>query len=832
MSELLDVPIRRPRATIVVGLLLLVLSLLAMTRLHPETSINGLLDPTDPAVAAMDRVLNRFPLVEELLVLVTLPEGESDATKLTRFAERLAGDLETRWDPTCGALVRRVQHRPADDMLAFARERVVPNGLLFLDDASFDEALRRLTPDGMREQLARLSATLRLPGPAGAAAAKSISQDPLRFYELLAPRMRSIAPGGMRLDPGASPNFFSPDQRSLLIRISGTRPPGDLAFCHSIVGAVNEAIATANGDRLRVDVAGAYAVAAYNADAIRRDAIVGVNGSIAGIFVLFLLLYRRPLATFTMAFVPMAIGIAWGFGAFAMIHPAFTPLAAVIGGALAGIGIDYLVFFLTQAAGDEPVERSLARLRGALLTAWATSCIGFVAVAWSPIRVLRDFALLGVLALAGAYVASITLLPSTLALLGRPSGPPPGRPIAFTASLARHLFRRRRATLATATLFFAAIFVAAWASPVSLRPQASVNGLHPHPNPPLEAQQEIARRMGLAPASIQLYLRAADATAVAALAHEVDRRLQHSIVRDAGGTGAFGLASVLPDPRATGERLRRLGSIDPDTLAAAFRHSVATAGLRGPAFAAYEGFLKRFVRPEPFGAAELSHYSSIAALVLSSGGDNAEALTLAFFDNPLSDGARRDAAIGALQQSLGDLPGVTITGMAPIGQRLEASVRRDLPVLASIAIVLIGAVHTLHFRSVGLAAMSLVPTAASAIAVYAFMKWTSRPLDLVNMVMVPLLIGIDTDYGILTVNAWLHARTPAALRQSFPAVASGVITCAGTTLVGFGSLIFVTIPAIASLGWLIAVGIVGCLVGTLALVWPAMFLLANHRRAV
>lgn len=836
-------PTRRPRLVLIVALLATLVAVALAFRLRPETSIEGLLDPTDPAVDAMGKVLTRFPLVEEMLVLATLPEGApADATRLTDFAERLTTAAAALRGEDGQPLVQAVRYRPDPEMFDFVQRVVVPNGLAYLDDGAYAEAMQRLTREGMDEQFARGKAMLAVPGPAAAGLGKALIRDPLRLHEFLLSQVGRLAPGGMKFAPGDSAQpgrapFLSPDGRSLLIRVAGTQPPSRLEFCREIVDAVTRATREVNADKLDVKIAGAYAVAAHNAAAIRHDAILGVNGSIVGILILFALLYRRPFRLFTFAFVPMAAGIAWGFGIFAAIHPSFTPLAAVVGGALAGIGIDYFVFFLTHAArrsGDDRIvelERTLAKLRSALLTAWATSCVGFVAVAWSPVRVLRDFALLGTLALGGAYVASVTVLPAALALFDRRGGATPlAAPIGFTRPLGRWIFRHARAAFTGSCVAIGAalLFVAFGGNTVA--PQSSLLSLHPQPNPPIEAQRAITSRMGMSPGSVQIYFTATTPEALVARAHEIDRRGRSAAVTAAGGTGVFGLASVLPDPNRAATRTidpALAGRVRADLLA-----SATAAGFNAASFEPYATFLERLLQPTPPPAiADLAAYPAIGQTVLPRGPSGAntaatEGLSMVFFDNPLDERAKRDAAIAALRDAMAGLDGVTITGMAPIGQRLEASIRRDLGWLIGIAVTLIAMIHALHFRSIGLALLSIVPTAASGVAVLAFMHATDRPLDIVNMVMVPLLIGIDTDYGILTVTAWQHARTRGALARAFPAAASAIITCAGTTLVGFGSLVLVSIPAIASLGWLITVGIIACLAATITLVWPVMFLLS------
>ena len=75
--------------------------------------------------------------------------------------------------------------------------------------------------------------------------------------------------------------------------------------------AVRHAADAANTDRLPLRISGAYAIAARNAAMIRGDSIESTIFSVVALGLLFVLLYRRPVRTFGLAFTPVALGIAW-----------------------------------------------------------------------------------------------------------------------------------------------------------------------------------------------------------------------------------------------------------------------------------------------------------------------------------------------------------------------------------------------------------------------------------------------------------------------------------------------------------------------------------------
>jgi predicted RND superfamily exporter protein len=98
--------------------------------------------------------------------------------------------------------------------------------------------------------------------------------------------------------------------------------------------------------------------------------------------------------------------------------------------------------------------------------------------------------------------------------------------------------------------------------------------------------------------------------------------------------------------------------------------------------------------------------------------------------------------------------------------------------------------------------------------------------NMVNLIGMPLLIVMTVDYGIFLVSlarlGRRHGGTPEALRVHVASCAQAVLVCAGTTLLGFGSLAFTSVPAVRSLGVVVCVGMVAALAGALFLLTPIL----------
>ncbi|HEV7299516.1 MAG TPA: MMPL family transporter [Tepidisphaeraceae bacterium] len=851
MRLLTEWPARFPRTTLILAALLTIAAVLSMLRLRPETSIQGLLDESQPAVAAMGRVLDQFPVANELLVLATLPEGaQPDAQPLIAFAEALQRTAAT--DADGARLIARMRYRAGTQERQYIEKVVVPAGLYYLNDEQFAAVMQRLSPAGMREQIAQNEAALAAPGPAIGALAKAIARDPLRLYEFLLQRLSSLnvpgggggGGGGGGATPGSNGAFLSPDNRSLLIRIEGVKPTGDFSFATDITAAVRRLTAAANADGLRIDIAGGYAVASHSATMIRRDSIVGVVSTVVGLAVLFALLYRRPVRLFILAFAPVACGIVWGFGAYALFRDTITPLAAVVGGALGGIGIDYTIHYVIayfarrqgQANSAAVAIATSRRLLSPMVAACLTSIIGFITIAISPVPVLRDFAMVGTLCLTGSWLAATVVLPALLAWRDNGTSGIVTLRLPVAAMLGGALSNRPRTFIAAASLVLLAAAACLAVGGAAYRSEADLTSLHPRPNPPLDAQRFIATRMQSAAGPIVIYLNAPSADELVRLSHDVQRRLDTPAVRAAGISGVFGLASLVPDPAVVAQRQPMLSEALADRVTADFQTAIAASSFDPAGFAGYRTFLSQLLSPgDAPTAASLVRYPELGQLLLPrdalAGGPIREAVTVLFFREPLDRSETRDAALRAIGPALAGMPGATITGMTPISANVEAAVLRDLPRLIAAALGAIGIYLALQFRSLKLALLAMLPTCLSLLCVLAFMSITDTRLNLVNSVMAPLLLGINVDYGIFVATVWRQSRDRRELEEHFAPLATALLTCCATTFIGFGSMVPASIPAVQSLGLLINVGVTACAAATLLLIWPMMLMVKGEMRS-
>ena len=320
-------------------------------------------------------------------------------------------------------------------------------------------------------------------------------------------------------------------------------------------------------------------------------------------------------------------------------------------------------------------------MSGAVLAAWATSVVGFVAIGCSMVRALRDFALIGTLGLSGAFLCAVFLLPAILMLTDRRPTPAPRSRVRFdTAGVLRVLNQHRRLWLGFSLLVAigSAIVIARSGGDV-LPLESDLSVMHPRPNPAIEAQYHVARQFGVSPSTLAVYLQADTPQQLVSLACEVNARLKTAPVV----TGTLGLATLLPNPNLAERRLASLSEAEADRVERDFRADLADSGFSAEAFEDYAKFLHVLLsHREMPGIADLLRFRRLAETMLpasafTDGGASGplpnlppehreremragrpnhhtplptEAITLVFVGNPLDrDRASRDEAIAQVR---------------------------------------------------------------------------------------------------------------------------------------------------------------------------------------
>ncbi len=141
--------------------------------------------------------------------------------------------------------------------------------------------------------------------------------------------------------------------------------------------------------------------------------------------------------------------------------------------------------------------------------------------------------------------------------------------------------------------------------------------------------------------------------------------------------------------------------------------------------------------------------------------------------------------------------------------KLAEIVLKDGKITVILAAIWILTMHYLDFRSVKLAAASVIPLGVGLMMMLGVMTIIGEKLNFMNLVMMPILLGFGVSHGLYLLHRSLEGTPPlVALRSVGSAVAASTLT----TVAGFASLIFAQHYGLQSIGIVACIGLTTTLV--------------------
>jgi len=155
------------------------------------------------------------------------------------------------------------------------------------------------------------------------------------------------------------------------------------------------------------------------------------------------------------------------------------------------------------------------------------------------------------------------------------------------------------------------------------------------------------------------------------------------------------------------------------------------------------------------------------------------------------------------------------TGLPPIFVELMDIMSKDGRKASFLAIVAAFLVLLLDFRSFKYALIGMVPFIFGAIWMTGFMEILGLQFTMMNILAVPLIIGIGIDDGVHILHRWKIEKN---LDIVYRSTGKAIFLTSLTTMLGFGSLCFATYRGLGSMGIALFIGVGTCFLATLFII--------------
>ncbi|MGQ8919796.1 MMPL family transporter [Pseudomonas lundensis] len=744
------------------GFLILLLAVLAVAgwqwRQGAPLSANLMaLVPGDAPDALQLRAEQRMqePLNREMLVLV----GSADRQQAINMAQQLG----EQWQAS--GLFEQVQWNLQADLPAL-REQLLRGRLAMLSAADREQLI--VHPDAFIEQ--RVQALF----------------DPFTGFSLvpsqddwlgLTGRIQNSQPqrGAVQLDIGSGALMAHADGKQwVLLRARTQGNAFDLTLPMQVAALLEQSRAQAATQQVELLAASGLLYAASGQQQASREITWVGGGATVGILLLLLLAFRRWRVL--LAFVPVLVGMLFGAVACVAFFGSMHVMTLVLGSSLIGVAVDYPLHYLSKSWSLKP-WRSWPALRltlPGLSLSLATSCIGYLALAFTPFPALTQIAIFSAAGLVGAYLSAVCLLPALLNGVVL-------RPAQWPLNVAQCLLNARQALLkkvpTPALLALLLMFCAAglW----QLNSKNDIRQWVSAPPQLMTQAQAIARITGYQPTS-QFFLVRADSEQQllerqAALSERLDALIGKGTLQ-----GYLALNQLVSPPREQ-QRLRA-------ALNALPRHWQPLLALGVPLPALQNELAQLQALPEQRIDAALNGPLAEPWRLLWLGRD-ADGVAAMVSLQGLNDAS-------LLREQARDLPGVELVDRLGDLNSVFAATQISAAELKLLSCALIVLLLIAPFGLGGAVRIVALPLLA-ALCSLASLGWLGQPLTLFSLFGLLLVTAISVDYAIL-------------MREQIGGAAVsllGTLLAALTTWLSFGLLAVSSTPAVSNFGLSVSLGL-------------------------
>ncbi|NUT85758.1 hypothetical protein HNO91_04960 [Pseudomonas corrugata] len=498
------------------------------------------------------------------------------------------------------------------------------------------------------------------------------------------------------------------------------------------------------------------------------------GGATVGILLLLLLAFRRLRVW--LAFMPVLVGMLFGAVACVALFGRMHVMTLVLGSSLIGVAVDYPLHYLSKSWSLKP-WRSWPALRltlPGLSLSLATTCIGYLALAWTPFPALTQIAVFSAAGLVGAYLTAVCLLPALLKGTDL-------RPAQWPLRFCEQLLKVREALLARVPtpILLALLLIFCAGGLWHLSTKNDIRQWIGTPQHLTDEARDIARITGFQPTSQFFLIRADNQSQLLERQTALNERLDQLVGLEKlqGYLSLNQLVSPPAEQQKVREALARLPAFWQPLLDLGVPVAALQAELTQLQALPVEDIDAALTGPlaEPYRMLWLGPTEQGVAAMISLQGLN-------------------DAALLRLQAV--DLPGVQLVDRLGDLNRVFAATQISAAELKLASCVLIVLVLIWPFGVWAALRIVALPLLA-ALCSLASLGWLGQPLTLFSLFGLLLVTAIGVDYAIL-------------MREQIGGAAVsllGTLLAAVTTWLSFGLLALSSTPAVSNFGLAVSLGL-------------------------
>lgn len=169
------------------------------------------------------------------------------------------------------------------------------------------------------------------------------------------------------------------------------------------------------------------------------------------------------------------------------------------------------------------------------------------------------------------------------------------------------------------------------------------------------------------------------------------------------------------------------------------------------------------------------------------------------------------------------------TGFPLVFKALIDIIGRDGRNAALLALLVVFILLWFDYRKLSHALIAMIPLITGVFWMVGLMKLAGMQLTVVNVMGLPMIIGVGIDDGVHIVHRW-RIEGKGKITKVFASTGKGILLTSITTMLAFGSLVFSIWPGFASLGGAMFIGVGACFLSTVIFLSGIIGLLERRRK--
>ncbi len=803
--------------------------------LRTGTDLTDLFGSRDPQWRAASQIGKELGYGNQLFLVIEAPAGGTDTTdQMEEMADRLTADMQAS-----GLFVDARSGLQDEELLKLVRF-FAWNFPSFARPDQTEDLKRRLDPKQIHRNVRR--AATEFVSSFSSLGTNYFVADPLGLMEVEARNSHGFSQfANFDLTWGSGNRFFSKDHKALLVIAEPRQSAMDYNFAEQVMRWMREHIRSITAETelqnsgVRATAAGAYVYAEQEHQLIetniRRISLISIVGNL----LLCLVIYPR-IPLLLLSLTPAGLGIVWTTGVASFYPGQVNLISLSFIAILAGLGDDQIVHFFNRVPQEwakggtlnDAVLRTFETTGLSVFFCIVTAAIATASLATARFKGLSEFGFILTVGMFMMMFHTLLTVPALLRLWWRVSKPRAPQTITFRLLpfVARKSvdFVGRHTRLVVGLGLGAFLLSLVFLPTIKFEKHFEIAGAD---NPAVAAQNLLSARFGIE-GSPHLLLITGGEQEVLGRAEELTDRLddyQHQGVIKS----VFSPSILLPSARTQRERASSLAGVNFAASARALEDALRENGFRTEPVQPFIDRLRQLGQgSDPLTLETAAKFLPSALLnnSIRKTGDGSYVAAISFYGtDPDAVEVVPESVVESWRNQFGRFVEFSFD---KINRDLQRQVLQDSRRAMGWTAAGILLIVYFTFRNLRMSLIVLIPIVFGIVTTFGLLLLVRYRFSFTSITAIPLIIGIGIDNGIHLVRRYQEDERNEILVTA-KASGAAIMQSNLTTIIGFGALMTSSFSPLVEMGLVTSLGVALALAGGLFLI-PAVILLGERRR--